>query len=750
VTTLSKVLTSSKRNLLFTLASSLLLVMSSSMVPISHAYLVNAQPASIEVPEPSFSTSNPSCYDSTPTQGSQCNPNGIAFDKSGNLWVADSENSRVLEYKAPLVMGEPASIVLGQPTFNTNSNNNFCSASPTCMFSPGGLAFDKKGNLWVSDSAGSRILKFNHPFSTGEAASMVLGQPDLFTIGGTTSATGLYGPEGMAFDKSGNLYVADDVNNRVVRYSAPLSNDESASLVIGQPDFVSNTCTATPPTSQGFCSPNSVSLDAAGNLWVSDLQNQRVLRFNSPLSTHEAASLVLGWSDFSTRKVGGCPLPPSTLLTFCGPDSMVFDNAGNVWVSDYAYDRIIRFNAPFSNGESPSLLLGQADFTTVYCPSGPSSTCVGGITGLAYDPAGDLWAADHSYDRVMEYSRFNNGEIASAVLGQTGFTTSTCAASQSGLCGPASVSFDKSGNLWAADGHNNRVVRFSSPISSGGSESLVLGQSSFTASGCATTQTGLCFPTDTAFDSSGNLWVADANNNRVIRFNAPFTIGESASIVLGQSTFTTNTCATSASGLCGPSGIAFDKSGNLWVVDLSNNRVLRFNAPFSNGESASVVLGQTSFTTKASATTRGGLTFPVSLTFDKSGNMWVADVGNDRVLEYKPSFTNGKLASLVIGQGSFTTTGCAANSGLCNPDGVAFDAVGNLWVSDSVNGREISYSPVFYNGEFTYTEVGEPNIAATGCGTTQTRLCNPANIVFDKSGDLWVADFSNNRIVEFT
>ncbi len=69
--------------------------------------------------------------------------------------------------------------------------------------------------------------------------------------------------------------------------------------------------------------------------------------------------------------------------------------------------------------------------------------------------------------------------------------------------------------------------------------------------------------------------------------------GEAASIVIGQSNFTSNSYSTSQTGIALPMGAAFDSSGNLWVADSHNSRILEFESPFTNGEAASVVLGQT-------------------------------------------------------------------------------------------------------------------------------------------------------------
>src|ERR1035438_3595743 len=103
-----------------------------------------------------------------------------------------------------------------------------------------------------------------------------------------------------------------------------------------------------------------------------------------------------------------------------------------------------------------------------------------------------------------------------------------------------------------------------------------------------------------------------------------FTAGEAATLVIGQSSFTTNTAASNATGLYDPFGVAFDSHGNLWVTDAFNNRVLEYTAPLSTGEAATLVIGQSSFTTNTAATTSTGLQIPYGIAFD-SGNLWVAD-----------------------------------------------------------------------------------------------------------------------------
>ncbi len=135
-----------------------------------------------------------------------------------------------------------------------------------------------------------------------------------------------------------------------------------------------------------------------------------------------------------------------------------------------------------------------------------------------------------------------------------------------------------------------------------------------------------------------------------------FSNGQAASLVIGQSSFTTMVSDVSVTGLSNPFAIAFDSGGNLWVADYGNNRVLEYTTPFSTDEAASLVIGQSSFTGTGSATTSTGLWGPDAVAFDSGGNLWVADYGNNRVLEYTTPFSTDEAASLVIGQSSFTGT----------------------------------------------------------------------------------------------
>ncbi len=277
----------------------------------------------------------------------------------------------------------------------------------------------------------------------------------------------------------------------------------------------------------------------------------------------------------------------------------------------------------------------------------------------------------------MESFAFFSGEPASVVLGQTNFTSSGHGVSTTDEYGPGGIAIDSSGNLWVADSGNNRVIQYAFPISTDEPASMVLGQSDCGSNSAGLSSIALNNPEGLAFDPSGNLWVADASNNRVLEFTYPFSKGEAASTVLGQPDFTSDSSATTSSGLDSPNGIAVDSSGNVWVADFHNNRVLEYVKGqcgcangFSNGQAASLVLGQKDFVSAAEQTAQKGMFSPIGLAFDSSGNLWVADFGNSRVLEFDrgTGFTSDQPASLVLGQTSFTSLVIGGTAtGLQNP-----------------------------------------------------------------------------------
>ena len=365
---------------------------------------------------------------------------------------------------------------------------------------------------------------------------------------------------------------------------------------------------------------------------------------------------------------------------------------------------------------------------------------------------------------------FTDGQPASLVIGQQDFSSNLQTwlnPSRDGLNNPSQVLFDPSGNLWVVDSGNSRVLEFQPPFSDGMNASVVIGSGTFTRVDNATTGKGasLCSPAGAAFDSFGDLWVSDSGNERVLEYKPPFQSGMGASIVIGHPNFTVGFVPLtypSADVLSVPTRIAFDSSGRLWVVDDGHNRVLAFDPPFSDGMDASLVLGQPNFTSSLTSSTLEalgscGCGTISALAIDSSDNVWIGDPGNNRILEFRPPFSNGMKASLLLDQTNLVANETILMSRPYVPrtntynlgTTIVFDSSGNLWTS--YFNRLMAFRPPFAPGIRTFpsVEIGQPNFTAIAWPGGQAGLFNPGQPAFDSHGNLWIPDTYNNRVLEF-
>lgn len=403
-----------------------------------------------------------------------------------------------------------------------------------------------------------------------------------------------------------------------------------------------------------------------------------------------------------------CPPPGTQLKT---------GNA-HLAISDWNNSRVLIFDAPFTTGECASVVLGQADFDHITW-YGEAPNLLTGPAGLGVDASGNLYVADYNNGRVMQFRPpFATGMDARLELGVPDFSApgdnnaTNCYYNPPAmsLCMPAGVTVDSKGNVWVADRWEGRVLEYQPPIQQAMDTSIAIGHPSLNetadCNGVYTvtrepptsdylTAAQFCDPNAVAFDWKGNLWVVDAANSRVVEFVPPFSTGMAASVELGfpaaegltpeiPDTDCSRALGTSASSFCGPSSLAFDGKGNLWVMDSGNNRVLEFSPPFSNGMEADLVIGQPDFTHRNSKPASANTLYaPYGLTFDANGNLIVSDFSNSRVLIFVPPFSDGMNASAVIGQTDMTTGtahGCwdgtwagdnfPSASTLCGPNGV--------------------------------------------------------------------------------
>lgn len=142
----------------------------------------------------------------------------------------------------------------------------------------------------------------------------------------------------MAVDAQGDVFVADTLNNRVLMFPAPIVNGEAATVALGQPDLITNTCV--PPTAASLCGPQGMAIDSLGGVWVSDTANSRIVYYGTP-STGAAAALVIGQPDAISSD---CNNPSISGSTLCNPGGLGFDGTGALWAADTGNNRVLRYS----------------------------------------------------------------------------------------------------------------------------------------------------------------------------------------------------------------------------------------------------------------------------------------------------------------------------------------------------------------------------------------------------------------------
>ncbi len=311
-----------------------------------------------------------------PTDRSFDNADGVAVDTtSGKLFVADSENHRILRFSASAAYqtNAGAEAVFGQAGFSDRQpNRGLAQPSANTLCNPSALACDSQGRLWVCDFGNARVLRFDgaseKPSGTATADG-VIGQADFTSRVTATRQVGDGGfenPAGIAVDDQGHLWVGDASHPKVMRFddAATLGNvyDGAAHGYFGRVE-AGEFVTAT--TAEGFGSgPGGIGLDEQGRLWVSDPTNNRVLRFDAALTKADGADAdgVLGQIALDASAF----TDPPTASSLSAPYSVTAAPGGTVWVSDFVNNRVLGFvdAASKENGANAEIVLGQADFVS--------------------------------------------------------------------------------------------------------------------------------------------------------------------------------------------------------------------------------------------------------------------------------------------------------------------------------------------------------------------------------------------------
>ena len=461
--------------------------------------------------------------------------------------------------------------------------------------------------------------------------------------------------------------------------------------------------------------------------------------------------------------------------------SILFPVDGSVFKNDTAYTIIAGANdnkgVSFVDFYIDSNKVGT-DSTTPYQYLWNTAGHAGShsILAKASDAAGNVGISIAITARVDSATQtatpWNIGQSAEAVLGQSDLTsTGTRTAGQNTIDNPWGLAVDGNGTLFVVDQGAHRVLRFDNATTkaNGANADGVLGQSNFTntvwnysAGGSTPSANGFQTPVSVALDASGNLYVLDQGNGRVLRFNsaASKANGAPADGVLGWPDFTSNGFGTTQSKFFTPQAVAVDPSGNLFVADGSNHRVLRFNnaATKANGANADGVLGQVDYTSSGKGTAADKISNPISLAVDKNGNLYVGERGNCRVLIFlnAASKANGAPADLVLGKADFadgSTPSSASASTIYYPYQLAVDQNLNLYVADGAYNRVLVFynAPSKKNGASADAVLGKKNFtSSSSTDVAPDNVGQPYGVaVYSATGKLFISDYSNERVLRF-
>ena len=474
---------------------------------------------------------------------------------------------------------------------------------------PRGLTADGKGHVWVIDAANNRVEEFSE-------AGAYIGQ-----FGSAGTGDGQFSePWGIAVTPAGNLWVVDTGNKRVEEFNA-------------EGKFLQKFGTKASGSSKGteFVTPEGIAIAPGGMIWVSDTGGGRIGEFRESVSS-ESERFVRNVATTGTGNPG-----------LSAPMGLAVDSSGNLWATDQTPKRVLEY--------SP-----EGAFLKSFGQAGSGEGQLETPKGLAIGPEGDLYVVDRGNNRVEVFSPQGEfiDQFGSSGTGNGQFSE------------PRAIAIGTEGAIFVSDKGNNRVHRWA-PGGTSPSSGPPTFISAFGSAGSGNGQ--LSGPRGLTADGKGHVWVIDAANNRVEEFSeAGAYIGQFGSAGTGDGQFSE------------PWGIAVTPAGNLWVVDTGNKRVEEFNAEGKFLQK---------FGTKASGSSKGTeFVTPEGIAIAPGGMIWVSDTGGGRIGEFRESVSSESERFVR----NVATTG-TGNPGLSAPMGLAVDSSGNLWATDQTPKRVLEYSP---------------------------------------------------------
>ncbi|HEX7448619.1 MAG TPA: DUF4214 domain-containing protein [Pirellulales bacterium] len=597
--------------------------------------------------------------------------------------------------------------------------------------SPRAVAVNSSGDLFIADDTLNVVFEVNH--ATGIVTTVAgNGTAGFSGDGGPATVAELSGPQAIAVDSSGHLFIADQYNNR-----------------IREVDLATGVITTVAGDGQGYGSfggdggsaidadisgPAGVAVDSSGDLFIADWGNDRIREVN------RATGIITTVAGNGTAGFGGDG-GQATAAELQMPAGIALDSLGDLFILDFGNNRIREVNH------------ATGVITTVAGNGGLNFSGDGGLAtdaqlnlpkGIAVDSSGDVFIASFFGARIREVDHTTGIITTVAGNGTSGFRGDGSPATMAELFFPTSVAVDSLGDLFIADNGNNRIreVDYATRVIG-----TVAGNGTldFSGDGGPAAAAEIAWPQAVAVDSSGDLFIADALNSRVREIS--HATGVIATVAgCGTAGFSGDDGTATAAQLNAPQGVTVNSSGDLFIADSGNNRIREVN--LATGIITTVAgNGSQGFSGDGGQATAAQLTYPEGIAVDSSGHLFIADALNNRIREV--NLATGIIATVAgNGTGGFSGDGGPATAAeLDLPDGIAVDSSGDLFIADP-NNRRVREVDLATRVITTVAGSGTQGYTGDGGPATAAELDPPTGVGVDSSGDLFIADPNNDCIRE--
>lgn len=590
------------------------------------------------------------------TRASLSFPNGIAIDRSGAIYFTDVVNRRVRRISP----GGIIETVAGSGA--TGDEGDGGSALAASFLFPRGICFDAEGNLYIADGGANRIRKLSpNGLITAFAGT---GRAGFSGDGRAAVQAQLFGPNGVAFDRDGNVFIADTRNGRIRKVDPRgIITTVAGGGTGNEGDGVLAT--------DAFLFPIGVTVDREGNVLFSNVNNvhSRVYRFGS-----DGRLRVVAGQGRNSGGDGG----PATSAGFAFPAGLAIAPDGTLYIADSGDQRLRRVSA--GGIADTAAGSGQHRFSGDGGPAVAAS--FGLLVGVTSDRAGNIYVSERNNKRIRKIAP--NGIITTfAGNGKTGSAGDGGPATEASFGSPAGLAADASNNIYVADSTIGKIRR----ISPAGIVTTVAGSGTIAAppqDGARAVQASLAFPTGVALGPNGTLFAVDTVRCAVYRVEANGLIFRHAGRDGICGFAGDNGPAREAlldpgpTGLSG--GIIVDSNGAVYIADGGNLRVRRVDP---NGTITTVVgTGVEGLTLAPVPARTAQLQGPESLSLDAAGNLFIGDGPQIVLMAQGSAFRLAGNPGAELGDG-----GPALSAGFFGVPAIHTDRLGNVILADFLNRR---------------------------------------------------------------